>query len=142
LISNVLAYFRAKLSDAFDKWSDEELEDFIEFHLKRGTLKVLTRSGQVVAVLCGWQQVGPDRIPFTWQETDPNGDHWYWHQFAANSPEDAMSVAASFVLERPQSALLPSVGFRNGKWRRYKFGILGLYKKGNTLYDGRRSSTT
>lgn len=142
MIAKVSAYFRKRLSEAFEKWTDEELADFIEFHLKRGTLKVLTRSGTIVGIVCGWRQKGADRIPFTWQESDPLGDHWYWYQFAADSPEDAMAVAASFVLERPEAALLPSVGFRNGKWRRYGCGILALYKKGFELYDGRRSGPT
>lgn len=98
------------------------------FHAEQGTLKVALQDGHVVAVLVGWRQMGPEPKEWTWQKSDPNGDHWYWHQFAADCALFAMAVAAKFFHDAPESAILPAIGYRNGKLTTYKKGSMPIYR--------------
>ena len=104
------------------------------FHAEQNTLKVALQDGHVVAVLVGWRQMGPDPKEWTWQKSDPAGDHWYWHQFAADCALFAMAVAAKFFHDAPESAILPAIGFRNGKLTTYKQGSMPIYKVANKKY--------
>jgi hypothetical protein len=98
------------------------------FHAEQGTLKIACQDDHVVAVLVGWRQTGPEPQAWSWQPNDPNGDHWYWHQFAADCALFAMAVAAKFFHDRPESAILPAIGHRNGKLVTYKKGSMPIYK--------------
>jgi hypothetical protein len=104
------------------------VEDYVMFHAEQGTLKVALQDGHVVAVLVGWRQMGPEPKEWTWQKSDPNGDHWYWHQFAADCALFAMAVAAKFFHDAPESAILPAIGYRNGKLTTYKKGSMPIYR--------------
>jgi len=134
LIPLVTDYLLHKLSDSFAGWTREAVEDYVIFHAQQGTLKVATQDDHVVAVLVGWRQMGPEPKEWTWQQSDPNGDHWYWHQFAADCALFAMAVAAKFFHDRPESAILPAIGHRNGKLTTYTKGSMPIYKVANKKY--------
>jgi len=40
----------------------------------------------------------------------------------------AMAVAAKFFHDRPESAILPAIGYRNGKLTTYKKGSMPIFK--------------
>jgi hypothetical protein len=128
MIPLVTDYLLHKLPDSFKGWTREAVEDYVMFHAEQGTLKVALQDGQVVAVLVGWRQMGPEPKEWSWQKSDPNGDHWYWHQFAADCALFAMAVAAKFFHDRPESAILPAIGFRNGKLTTYPKGVMPIYR--------------
>jgi hypothetical protein len=134
LIPIITDYLLHKLPDSFTGWTREAVEDYVMFHAEQGTLKVATQDGHVVAVLVGWRQMGPEPKEWTWQKSDSNGDHWYWHQFAADCALFAMAVAAKFFHDRPESAILPAIGHRNGKLTTYKKGSMPIYKVANKKY--------
>jgi hypothetical protein len=134
LIPLVTDYLLHKLPDSFRGWTREAVEDYVMFHAEQGTLKVALQDGHVVAVLVGWRQMGPEPKEWTWQKSDPNGDHWYWHQFAADCALFAMAVAANYFHHRPESAILPAIGHRNGKLTTYKKGSMPIYKVANKKY--------
>jgi len=134
LIPIITDYLLHKLPDSFTGWTREAVEDYVMFHAEQGTLKVALQDGHVVAVLVGWRQMGPEPKEWTWQKSDPNGDHWYWHQFAADCALFAMAVAAKFFHDRPESAILPAIGHRNGKLTTYKKGSMPIYKVANKKY--------
>jgi hypothetical protein len=134
LIPLITDYLLHKLPDSFKGWTREAVEDYVMFHAEQGTLKVALQDGHVVAVLVGWRQMGPEPKEWTWQKSDPNGDHWYWHQFAADCALFAMAVAAKFFHDRPESAILPALGHRNGKLTTYKKGSMPIYKVANKKY--------
>jgi hypothetical protein len=137
LIPIITDYLLHKLPDSFAGWTREAVEDYVMFHAEQGTLKVALQDEHVVAVLVGWRQMGPEPKEWTWQKSDPNGDHWYWHQFAADCALFAMAVAAKFFHDRAESAILPAIGHRNGKLTTYKKGSMPIYKVANKKY-GRR----
>ena len=122
MIPLVTDYLLHKLPTSFQGWTREAVEDYVIFHAEQNTLKVALQDGHVVAVLVGWRQMGPE------QPNDPNGDHWYWHQFAADCALFAMAVAAKFFHDRPESAILPAIGYRNGKLTTYKKGSMPIYR--------------
>ena len=134
MIPIITDYLLHKLPDSFQGWTREAVEDYVMFHAEQGTLKVALQDGHVVAVLVGWRQMGPEPKEWTWQKSDPNGDHWYWHQFAADCALFAMAVAAKFFHDRPESAILPAIGHRNGKLTTYKKGSMPIYKVANKKY--------
>jgi hypothetical protein len=134
LIPLITDYLLHKLPDSFQGWTREAVEDYVMFHAEQGTLKVALQDEHVVAVLVGWRQMGPEPKEWTWQKSDPNGDHWYWHQFAADCALFAMAVAAKFFHDRPESAILPAIGYRNGKLTTYKQGSMPIYKVANKKY--------
>jgi hypothetical protein len=134
MIPLITDYLLHKLSDSFKGWTREALEDYVMFHAEQGTLKVALQDGHVVAVLVGWRQMGSEPKEWTWQKSDPNGDHWYWHQFAADCALFAMAVAANYFHHRPESAILPAIGHRNGKLTTYKKGSMPIYKVANKKY--------
>ncbi len=134
MIPIITDYLLHKLPDSFTGWTREAVEDYVMFHAEQGTLKVATQDGHVVAVLVGWRQMGPEPKEWTWQKSDSNGDHWYWHQFAADCALFAMAVAAKFFHDRPESAILPAIGHRNGKLTTYKKGSMPIYKVANKKY--------
>ena len=134
MIPLITDYLLHKLPDSFKGWTREAVEDYVMFHAEQGTLKVALQDGHVVAVLVGWRQMGPEPKEWTWQKSDPNGDHWYWHQFAADCALFAMAVAAKFFHDRPESAILPALGHRNGKLTTYKKGSMPIYKVANKKY--------
>jgi hypothetical protein len=113
MIPQITDYLLCKLPDSFQGWTREALEDYVLFHAQQGTLKIATQDEQVVAVLVGWRQLSPNPQAWAWQPSDPEGDYWYWHQFAADS--------AVF-------AILPAIGYRNGKLTTYKKGSMPIYK--------------
>ncbi len=134
MIPLITDYLLHKLPDSFQGWTREAVEDYVMFHAEQGTLKVALQDGHVVAVLVGWRQMGPEPKEWTWQKSDSNGDHWYWHQFAADCALFAMAVAAKFFHDRPESAILPAIGHRNGKLTTYKKGSMPIYKVANKKY--------
>ena len=134
MIPIITDYLLHKLPDSFAGWTREAVEDYVMFHAEQGTLKVALQDGHVVAVLVGWRQMGPEPKEWTWQKSDPNGDHWYWHQFAADCALFAMAVAAKFFHDRPESAILPAIGHRNGKLTTYKKGSMPIYRVANKKY--------
>ncbi len=134
MIPLITDYLLHKLPDSFQGWTREAVEDYVMFHAEQGTLKVALQDEHVVAVLVGWRQMGPEPKEWTWQKSDPNGDHWYWHQFAADCALFAMAVAAKFFHDRPESAILPAIGYRNGKLTTYKQGSMPIYKVANKKY--------
>jgi len=134
MISQTTDYLLAKVPTSFQGWTREAVEDYVMFHAQQNTLKVALQDGHVVAVLVGWRQMGPEPKEWTWQKSDPNGDHWYWHQFAADCALFAMAVAAKFFHDAPESAILPAIGYRNGKLTTYKQGSMPIYKVANKKY--------
>ena len=134
MISQTTDYLLAKVPNGFADWTREAVEDYVMFHAKQNTLKVALQDGHVVAVLVGWRQMGPEPKEWTWQKSDPNGDHWYWHQFAADCALFAMAVAANYFHHRPESAILPAIGFRNGKLTTYKKGSMPIYRMADKKY--------
>ena len=134
MIPLITDYLLHKLPDSFQGWTREAVEDYVMFHAEQGTLKVALQDGHVVAVLVGWRQMGPEPTEWTWQKSDSNGDHWYWHQFAADCALFAMAVAAKFFHDRPESAILPAIGHRNGKLTTNKKGSMPIYKVANKKY--------
>jgi hypothetical protein len=128
MIAEIVAYLRMRLPDSFSGWTNEALEDYVLFHVEQDTIRIGLHDGCVCGVLVGWRQSGTDIRPWQWQPNDPSGDHWYWHQFAAESPIVAMAIAAKFFLDRPDSALLPAVGIRNGRHKVYLTGSLPIYQ--------------
>lgn len=128
MIPLVTDYLLAKLPTSFKGWTREAVEDYVIFHAQQNTLKVAMQDGHVVAVLVGWRQMGPEPKEWTWQQSDPNGDHWYWHQFAADCALFAMAAAAKFFHDRPESAILPAIGYRNGKLTTYPKGVMPIYR--------------
>ena len=128
MIHQITDYLLRKLPDSFKGWTREAVEDYVLFHLDQGTLKVATQDDQVVAVLVGWRQLSPNPQAWAWQASDPEGDHWYWHQFAADNAIFAMAVAAKFFHDRPESAILPAIGYRNGKLTTYPKGSMPIYR--------------
>ena len=128
MIPQITDYLLAKVPDSFKGWTREAVEDYVMFHAEQGTLKIACQDDHVVAVLVGWRQTGPEPQAWSWQPNDPNGDHWYWHQFAADCAVFAMAVAAKFFHDRPESAILPAIGHRNGKLVTYKKGSMPIYK--------------
>jgi len=133
MIPAITDYLLAKVPDSFTGWTREALEDYVTFHAEQGTLKVACQDNHVVAVLVGWRQKGAEPKHWDWQPSDPDGDHWYWHQFAADSALFAMAVAAKFFHDRPEAAILPAIGYRNGKLTTYKKGVLPIYKMASKL---------
>ena len=134
MIPIITDYLLHKLPDSFANWTREAVEDYAMFHAEQGTLTVALQDGHVVAVLVGWRQMGPEPKEWTWQKSDPNGDHWYWHQFAADCALFAMAVAANYFHHRPESAILPAIGFRNGKLTTYKKGSMPIYRMADKKY--------
>jgi hypothetical protein len=134
MIPLVTDYLLHKLPTSFQGWTREAVEDYVIFHAQQNTLKVALQDGHVVAVLVGWRQMGPEPKEWTWQKSDPNGDHWYWHQFAADCALFAMAVAAKFFHDRPESAILPAIGHRNGKLTTYKKGSMPIYRVADKKY--------
>ena len=134
MIPLVTDYLLHKLPTSFQGWTREAVEDYVMFHAEQGTLKVAMQDGHVVAVLVGWRQMGPEPKEWTWQQSDPVGDYWYWHEFAADCALFAMAVAAKFFHDRPESAILPAIGHRNGKLTTYKKGSMPIYKVANKKY--------
>ena len=128
MIKPITDYLLRKLPDSFKGWTREAVEDYVLFHAQQGTLKIATQDEKVVAVLVGWRQMGAEPKAWEWQATDPNGDHWYWHQFAADCAVFAMAVAAKFFHDRPESAILPAIGYRNGKLTTYKKGSMPIFR--------------
>lgn len=128
MIKDIANYLLSKVPDSFNGWTREALEDYVLFHAEQGTMKVATQENRVVGVLIGWRQKGAEPKPWAWQASDPEGDHWYWHQFAADRPRIAMAVAATFFHSRPEAAILPAIGYRNGKLTTYKKGSLPIYR--------------
>lgn len=128
MIPAITDYLLRKLPDSFNGWTREAVEDYVLFHAEQGTLKIATQDEKVVAVLVGWRQMGAEPKAWEWQATDPNGDHWYWHQFAADCAVFAMAVAAKFFHDRPESAILPAIGYRNGKLTIFKKGSMPIYR--------------
>jgi hypothetical protein len=128
MIKDIANYLLSKVPDSFNGWTREALEDYVLFHAEQGTLKVATQENRVVGVLIGWRQKGAEPKPWAWQASDPEGDYWYWHQFAADSAVFAMAVAATFFHSRPEAAILPAIGYRNGKLTTYKKGSLPIYR--------------
>jgi len=128
MIPLITDYLLHKLPDSFKGWTREAVEDYVMFHAQQNTLKVALQDGHVVAVLVGWRQMGPEPKEWAWQKSDPNGDHWYWHQFAADCALFAMAVAAKFFHDRPESAILPAIGYRNGKLTTYPKGVMPIYR--------------
>ena len=126
-------YLLAKVPDSFKGWTREAVEDYVMFHAEQGTLKIACQDDHVVAVLVGWRQTGPEPKAWSWQPNDPNGDHWYWHQFAADCALFAMAVAAKFFHDRPESAILPAIGHRNGKLVTYKKGSMPIYRMASKM---------
>lgn len=134
MIPLVTDYLLHKLPASFQGWTREAVEDYVMFHAQQNTLKVALQDGHVVAVLVGWRQMGPEPKEWTWQKSDPNGDHWYWHQFAADCALFAMAVAANYFHHRPESAILPAIGYRNGKLTTYKRGSMPIYRVADKKY--------
>lgn len=128
MIKQITDYLLAKVPDSFKGWTREAVEDYVLFHAEQGTLKIACQDDHVVAVLVGWRQMGPEPKAWSWQPNDPNGDHWYWHQFAADCAVFAMAVAAKFFHDRPESAILPAIGYRNGKLTIFKKGSMPIYR--------------
>ena len=128
MIQPITDYLLHKLPDSFKGWTREAVEDYVSFHAAQGTLKIACQDDHVVAVLVGWRQMGPEPKAWSWQPNDPNGDHWYWHQFAADCAVFAMAVAAKFFHDRPESAILPAIGYRNGKLTIFKKGSMPIYR--------------
>ena len=81
MIAAITDYLLKKVPDSFNGWTREAVEDYVMFHAEQGTLKIATQQDHVVAVLVGWRQNGDQPIEWQWQKSDPNGSHWYWHQF-------------------------------------------------------------
>jgi len=134
MIPQITDYLLAKVPDSFKGWTREAVEDYVMFHAEQGTLKIACQDDHVVAVLVGWRQMGPEPKAWSWQPNDPNGDHWYWHQFAADCAVFAMAVAAKFFHDRPEAAILPAIGYRNGKLTTYKKGSMPIYKAADKKY--------
>lgn len=134
MIAAITDYLLRKLPDSFNGWTREAVEDYVLFHAEQGTLKIATQDEKVVAVLIGWRQMGAEPKAWEWQATDPNGDHWYWHQFAADCAVFAMAVAAKFFHDRPESAILPAIGYRNGKLTIFKKGSMPIFKVADKKY--------
>jgi len=128
MIAAVTDYLLHKLPDSFKGWTREALEDYVMFHANQGTLKAAMQDGNLRAVLVGWRQMGAVPKEWSWQKSDPAGDHWYWHQFAADDAFLAMTVAAKFFSDNPESAMLPAIGYRNGKLKIYKKGSLPIFR--------------
>lgn len=128
MIAAITDYLLKKVPDSFQGWTREAIEDYVLFHAEQGTLKIATQQDHVVAVLVGWRQNGDQPVQWQWQKSDPNGSHWYWHQFAADSVIFAMAVAAKFFHDKPESAILPAIGYRNGKLTTYPKGSLPIYR--------------
>lgn len=128
MIKDIANYLLAKVPDSFAGWTREALEDYVMFHAEQGTMKVATQENRVVGVLIGWRQKGAEPKPWAWQPSDPDGDYWYWHQFAADRPRIAMAMAATFFHSRPEAAILPAIGYRNGKLTTYRKGSLPIYR--------------
>lgn len=134
MIKQITDYLLAKVPDSFNGWTREAVEDYVLFHAEQGTLKIACQDDHVVAVLVGWRQMGPEPKAWSWQPNDPNGDHWYWHQFAADCAVFAMAVAAKFFHDRPESAILPAIGYRNGKLTIFKKGSMPIYRVADKKY--------
>ncbi len=128
MIKETANYLLSKVPDSFRGWTREALEDYVLFHAEQGTMKVATQENRVVGVLIGWRQKGAEPKPWAWQPSDPDGDYWYWHQFAADRPRIAMAMAATFFHSRPEAAILPAIGYRNGKLTTYRKGSLPIYR--------------
>ena len=128
MIAAITDYLLAKVPDSFKGWTREAVEDYVTFHAEQSTLKVACQDDHVVAVLVGWRQKGQEPQPWAWQASDPKGDYWYWHQFAADSAVFAMAVAAKYFHDRPEAAILPAIGFRNGKLTTYRKGSMPIYR--------------
>lgn len=133
MIPQITDYLLAKVPDSFKGWTREAVEDYVMFHAEQGTLKIACQDDHVVAVLVGWRQTGPEPKAWSWQPNDPNGDHWYWHQFAADCALFAMAVAAKFFHDRPESAILPAIGYRNGKLTIFKKGSMPIYRMASKM---------
>ena len=128
-------YLRAKLPILFGGYTDEALVDYVKWHLIHGTMSYSWDGWAITAVMVGWQQKGSEYKAFDFQHTDPAGDHWVWHAYAAEDPESAMRVAAWFAHRMPQCTVLPTLAMRNGKVRRYSPGkMMMVYRKGMALY--------
>ena len=134
MIAAITDYLLKKVPDSFKGWTREAVEDYVMFHAEQSTLKIATQQDHVVAVLVGWRQNGDQPIEWQWQKSDPNGSHWYWHQFAADAAVFAMAVAAKFFHDRPESAILPAIGYRNGKLTTYKNGSMPIYRVASQKY--------
>ena len=134
MIQPITDYLLRKLPDSFKGWTREAVEDYVGFHAAQGTLKVALQDDHVVAVLVGWRQMGSEPKEWSWQHSDPAGDHWYWHQFAADCALFAMAVAAKFFHDKPESAILPAIGYRNGKLTTYKKGSMPIYRVADKKY--------
>ena len=134
MITQITDYLLRKLPDSFKGWTREAVEDYVLFHAEQGTLKIACQDDHVVAVLVGWRQLSPNPQAWAWQPSDPEGDYWYWHQFAADSAVFAMAVAAKFFHDRPEAAILPAIGYRNGKLTTYKKGSMPIYRVAHKKY--------
>ena len=134
MIKDIANYLLAKVPDSFAGWTREALEDYVMFHAEQGTMKVATQENRVVGVLIGWRQKGAEPKPWAWQPSDPDGDYWYWHQFASDRPRIAMAMAATFFHSRPEAAILPAIGYRNGKLTTYRKGSLPIYRVADKKY--------
>jgi len=134
MITEIAQYMLRTLPDSFKGWTLEAMEDYVMFHVEQDTIRIGLDNGVVVGVLVGWRQHGDEVKPWVWQPSDPTGDRWYWHQFAADHPTIAMVVASKFFLDRPESAFLPAVGIRNGRPTVYRKGTLPIYRAAQRRY--------
>lgn len=133
----VTDYISDNASEFFPGWTREALEDYVNHHMDQGTISVgIDENAEICGVLIGWAQMGDSHIPFRWQRHNPDGDHWWWDQFIADSPHVAASLIIDICEKFPMAVCLPSVAMRRGKIRKYSSNgaLMKIYERAERLY--------
>ena len=124
MTQEITDYLLEKLPKSFDGWTREAVEDYVIHNIRNHQLVAATskESGRVVGVMTGWSQKGDNVERYNFQESDPDGDTWVWHQWAADDKATAAVLAQSMMARRPECVMMPSVAHRRGRIRKYKPG--------------------
>lgn len=111
----------------FATWLPEVLEDYVVWHLVRGTVAYCAdwRGSGIVGIAFGWQSQESDLRrpgfadhPFIWQESDPKGDSFYFAETICTKPCFNQLIEV-FIVKFPNWRTLKFFALRGGKLRSY-----------------------
>ena len=136
LVFSTSEFLLSRIPEKFPGWTLEAMEDYVSHHMRQGTISVgVDEDDEICGVIIGWQQMGSTEQKWEWQDTDPNGDYWFWHQFVADSDDAAIGLIKDIMSRNPAAALLPGSGVRNGELRTYAPGkAMKILQKAKSIY--------
>ena len=136
---DVACFLRERVPHNFVGWTDEAMEDYALFHAEQRTLVAAPYNNRIFGVLIAWGQDEDHQVQFEWQPHNSTGSYWWWDQYVADDPDAAMGLGATYFELHPRSVMVPGLGIRNGRLRRYRPGaMLKLYEIGERFYGNKR----